>query len=389
MAVLLTARLAFNTAFRLVYPLLATLAAGFGVTLTTASLLVTVQVAAALVSPLGGALSDARGERATMIAGLGLFCAGALTCALAGSFAPFLLGYALIGLGNALFNPAVQAYASARTPYSRRGRVLGLLELSWALAALVGVTGLAALIGAAGALAAAYWALFLLGAAVLVVALAGLPEAPHARGGGPRRGLALPRVLAQPGALAALLVTFCTIGSAELLFVVYAGWLKADFGASDAQLSLVFGALGFVELAGSLGTTLLVDRIGKRRSVALGLAGAAAAQLLLPLSSGRWLAFLALFLLFDLFFEFAIVSTFPLVSGVVPAARGTMLALAVASAGLARVAGSLAGPAIWQQLGFVANGALAAGLSLAGVALCMLAVREGEGGETNLQLAAD
>jgi hypothetical protein len=40
-------------------------------------------------------------------------------------------------------------------------------------------------------------------------------------------------------------------------------------------------------------------------------------------------------------------------------------------------------------VGFVANGALAGALSLAGVALCLTLVREGEGGEANLQLAAD
>ena len=378
LAVLVAGRLVFNTAFRIVYPLLATLALAFGVPLATASLLVTVQVAAALLSPLGGALSDARGERATMSWGLALFCAGALACALSGAFWAFLLGYGLIGLGTALFNPAVQAYASARTPYSRRGRVLGLLELSWALAALVGVTSLAALIGLAGALAAAYWALLALGVVVFAGTIVGLPPAHHERAQAAGGGLTLPQVLARPGALAALLVTFCTIASAELLFVVYAGWLKADFGASDVQLSTIFGALGFVELGGSLGTTLLVDRIGKRRAVALGLAGAAVAQFLLPLSSGNWLLFLPLFFLFDLCFEFAIVSTFPLISGVVPAARGTMLALGVASSGLARVLGSLAGPLLWQRVGFVANGTLAGALALAGVALCVFAVREGE-----------
>jgi len=380
LGILLAGKLTFNSAFRVVYPLLAALALLFGVPLATASLLVTVQVAAALLSPLGGALSDARGERTTMCWGLALFCAGALVCALSSAFVPFLLGYALIGLGTALYNPAVQAYASARTPYSQRGRVLGLLELSWALAALVGVTALAALIGAAGALASAYWVLLALGLVVLAGTFGGLPEAPHAPGRA-ASALSLPRVLAQPGALAALLVTFCTIASAELLFVVYAGWLKADFAASEVQLSTIFGALGFVELAGSLGTTLLADRIGKRRAVAFGLAGAAVAQLLLPLSAGQWLLFLPLFFLFDLCFEFAIVSTFPLVSGVVPTARGTMLALAVASSGLARVIGSLLGPALLLQVGFVANGLLAGALSLAGAVVCLTLVREGEGGD--------
>ena len=82
--------------------------------------------------------------------------------------------------------------------------------------------------------------------------------------------------------------------------------------------------------------------------------------------------------MFDLCFEFAIVSAFPLVSGILPTARGTMLALSTAAVGLGRVIGSLVGPALWQQFGFAANGLLAAGLTLLGVAICFLFVREGE-----------
>src|SRR5690606_18845196 len=66
LAILLVGRIAFNTAFRVVYPLLAFLATGLEVSLSTASLLVTMQVGTTLLSPLGGVLSDARGERFTM-----------------------------------------------------------------------------------------------------------------------------------------------------------------------------------------------------------------------------------------------------------------------------------------------------------------------------------
>src|SRR5262245_7546654 len=142
---LFVGRLAVSTAFRIVYPLLALLAAGLAVDLRTASLLITVPVAATLLSPLGGRLADLYGELVVMKGGLVLFSLGAGVCALAPSFGPFLFGYGLIGLGVTLYTPAVQAYASARTVYARRGQVLGILELSWALAALVGVTGLAKL----------------------------------------------------------------------------------------------------------------------------------------------------------------------------------------------------------------------------------------------------
>jgi predicted MFS family arabinose efflux permease len=377
--ILLVGRLALNTAFRFIYPLLAFLAAGLHVDLTTASLLITAQVAATLVSPLGGSLSDAYGERTTMLGGLLLFCIGALVCARAHDFLPFMLGYGLIGFATALYHPSAQAYASARTPYSQRGRVLGILELSWAFAALAGITSLSWLIGIDNTWAPAFWALFGAGVLVLLGTVVALPAVPHIRqqpaAGAPHLSR---RILAQPSVIAALLCMFCTLMATELIFVVYAGWLEADFGATTEQLGLVFGLLGFAELGGSIGSTLLVDRLGKRRTVLIAFAVVALLQGLLPASAGNWALFLVLFLLLDLWFEFAIVSIFPLISGILPEARGTILSLGVAAIGLGRVVASLVGPLLWGRFGFVANGLLAASMTALGVVVCLLFVREGE-----------
>ncbi len=386
LAILLGGRLVFNTGFRLLYPLLAFLSVGFGVSLQTASLLVTVQVAATLLSPLGGAFSDARGERAALIGGLALFCAGAVVCALAPSFWPFLAGYALIGLATALFMPAVQAYASNRSNYSQRGRVLGFLELSWALAAMVGVAGLALLVELRGTWGPAFAVLGAVGALMLALTL----TLDYGRGsleregrldreGRERKGLlaGMGAALRAPSVAATLAFVTLQMCAVELIFVAYAAWLEGDFGASTQQLGLVFGLVGLAELGGSLGATLFTDRVGKRRAVLLGFTATGLLMLLLPSSAGNWGLFLVLFLLFGLCFEFAIVSVFPLVSGLGAGARGTVLALAVAASGLGRIVGSLAGPRLFAGAGFWANGLLAGAIALAGVALGWALVREG------------
>lgn len=386
LAILLGGRLVFNTGFRLLYPLLAFLSVGFGVSLQTASLLVTVQVAATLLSPLGGAFSDARGERAALIGGLALFCAGAVVCALAPSFWPFLAGYALIGLATALFMPAVQSYASNRSDYSQRGRVLGFLELSWALAAMVGVTGLALLVELRGTWGPAFAVLGAVGALMLALTL----TLDYGRGsleregrldreGRERKGLlaGMGAALRAPSVAATLAFVTLQMCAVELIFVAYAAWLEGDFGASTQQLGLVFGLVGLAELGGALGATLFTDRVGKRRAVLLGFTATGLLMLLLPSSAGNWGLFLVLFLLFGLCFEFAIVSIFPLVSGLGAGARGTVLALAVAASGLGRIVGSLAGPRLFAGAGFWANGLLAGAIALAGVALGWALVREG------------
>ncbi len=178
--------------------------------------------------------------------------------------------------------------------------------------------------------------------------------------------------------IAALVFMFCTLMAAELIFVVYAGWIEADFGATTEQLALVFGLLGFVELVGSSGSTLLVDRLGKRRTVLIAFSAVAIFQALLPISAGNWGLFLLLFLLFDLWFEFAIVSVFPLVSGILStlAAPCSRWGSRRSGWGAWSARGSARGSG--QQFGFIANGLLAATMTALGVIICLLFVREGE-----------
>ncbi|NJN15335.1 MAG: MFS transporter [Oscillochloris sp.] len=376
--VLVLGRLIFNAAFRIVYPLLAFLANGFGVSLETVSLLVTIQVAATLISPIGGMVSDARGERFTLLLGMAIYGLGTLLCALTDQFGLFLVGYSLIGLATALYMPAVQSYASARSNYAQRARVLGILELSWALAALLGVAGLTALIEVNNDWTPAYWVLFGLGLVMMALSLTLPGDPPRVPRNAQEPQMRLATLLRRPEIFAALALVFCQLAAVELIFVVYAGWLEQDFGASTQQLGQIFGLLGIVELLGASAATLLTDRIGKRRAVLFGFAAVALSMLLLPFSSGNWALFLLFFLLFDLVFEFSIVSAFPLMSGLTHQGRGTVLAATVGVIGLGRILGSVVGPRLFVAYGFGANAWLAAGLAVIGVVIGVLLVREGD-----------
>jgi predicted MFS family arabinose efflux permease len=376
-------RLALNVAYRIVYPLQPFLAQHLQVDLRVVSALVTVQVLASIVSPLGGTLADTRGERATMTGGLSLFCVGAVLCALSTGFGGFLAGYALIGLAVALYQPAAQAYLSKRTSYQRRGWALGVFETSWAAAALLGVAPLMYLVQQTGSSAAVFWIILAAGACSLALIRFGLPALPQlADANGDRAGPARQpldwRALRTPsvaGVLGLLLLTACAI---DMIFVVQGAWSKASFGANDAQLGQVFGMLGVAELIGSLSSTVLVDRVGKKRAVLAGYTLTAAVMLALPLSEGSWLLFLPLYFLFDLFYEFSIVSSFPLVSGVAPSVRGTLMALSVLVIGMGRALGSQLATPLWSSYSMWANGLIGAGLVLAGVLLCWALVRENE-----------
>jgi len=119
---------------------------------------------------------------------------------------------------------------------------------------------------------------------------------------------------------------------------------------------------------------LLADRVGKRRSVVFGFGLAILCMLGLPFSAGSWAWFLMLFFGYYMLQEFALVATLPLISGVAPAARATVLALSVATTGVGSVIGSQLSEPLWSGLGFAAN-ALAATAMLVVALLCLPLVR--------------
>src|SRR3954454_7315278 len=215
-------RLALNVAYRIIYPLQPFLALHLHVDLRTVSALVTVQVLASIVSPIGGTLADTRGERATMTAGLSLFCAGAALCALSTGFGGFLGGYALIGLAVALYQPAAQSYLSKRTSYERRGWALGVFETSWAAAALLGVAPLMYLVQLSSSADVVFWILLAAGTCSMVLIRFGLPALPNSAAGSGDQAGARPRLdwraLRTPsvvGVLGLLLLNACAV---DLIF---------------------------------------------------------------------------------------------------------------------------------------------------------------------------
>ncbi len=382
LALVTIARLAVTTAFRIIYPLQPFLTESLHVDLTTVSTLITVQLLASLIGPVGGTMADLRGERSVMSVGLALFCVGALACAMSNTFIAFLFGYALIGLGVALYQPAASAYISARTPYTRRAWALGIFEISWAGAALLGVAPLMLVVQYTHAVTLVYWSLFIAGVASLILILRALPPTPrqHSHTTGQRFQW---NILRSTSVVAAISLMSLAMFAYDLYGVSQGAWLKQAFGANEAMLGQAVGMAGIAELLGSLAVVAFVDRIGKKRAAIGGFIAAAICLALFPLTTGNWPLFLGLVFLFFLAEEFAVVSAIPLISGVAPMARGTVLALTVTITSLTRAVGSIASAPVWQSAGIVANALGASALTCIAVLVCWRFVREVEADSSN------
>jgi predicted MFS family arabinose efflux permease len=182
------------------------------------------------------------------------------------------------------------------------------------------------------------------------------------------RGPAL-RSAAMPLAVSLLLVL-----ANEIVFVVYGAWLEDQFGLSAAALGLSSTVIALAELVAEGAAAGLVDRIGKRRAVLLGLVANLLAYLLLPRLATTLAAALLGVGFMILTFEFSIVAMLPLVSELAPEARGTVMALNVAAMAAGRVIGSLSAARLWSADGLPLNAAVAAGVAALAVVILWLGV---------------
>ena len=335
-----------NTLLRMVYPFLPIFGRGLGVDLYMLSYGLTLRSAAGIFGPFLASIGDSRGRKTGMLFGVALFTVGAGTLVLWPTYPAFVAMLVLSLMGNLVFFPSMQAFLGDRVPYERRGQVLALTEFGWSLSFILCVPAVGFLIARNGWQAPFIW-LAGLGAVSLVVLYWLLPGDRPQAGQTNELWRNLRGVFASQPALAGLLVGLFLAGGNELINLIFGVWLEDTFQVKIAALAAASVVIGLSELGGEGLVTAFVDRLGKRRSVSIGLISNGAAALAL-LWLGRSLsgAMIGLFFIY-LTFEFTIVSAMPLMTEVFPAARATFMAMFIASTTLGRSLGSLAAPRLY------------------------------------------
>jgi MFS transporter, DHA1 family, inner membrane transport protein len=370
------ARLVVNTAHRMIYPFLPDFSRGLGVPDAALIQLLSVRGALGMLSPFFGAIPDRLGRRTAMLIGLSIFCVALALVGWLPLYPVFYAAIVLVIFSKFIFDPALQAYLGDRTPYARRGLVIAFSEIGWSGAALVGIPLAGLFIAFRHDWRAPFLPLAgfgLIGGLVLWLAIphdgprATTANAPH-----PNWWAAVWR---SPIVLAAMSVGLLISAANESLNAVYARWLERDFGLQVAERGLTLIVIGLAELAGEALVMWLADRWGKRKAIGIGLAASAVAYLALPLLAQKLVFALAgLFFVF-ITFEFTIVASIPLITELVPEARGTVMSTNVAFYAAGRMLGvQLSG---WLfSVGFLWNGVAASLLNLVALGVIILFVRE-------------
>ena len=372
-AVSMIARAVHDTAARMIYPFLPDIAKGLGLPIEQVGALISLRNGMGILGPVFGVMSDRVGHRRSVMLGLAVLGSGAILTGSAAGLPVAALGFVLAGIGSTIVIPTLIAYVSDRVPFARRGRVTGAIEMTWALAGLVGVPIVGLIIAALG------WRVpfIVLGVAALLCAalMLLLEEASAIRD--VRAAFDLRSFGRHHSALAFVAAWFLIFFAFENIQVGYASWLETQFGLNTAQRGMAQSFFGIFEIAASASSALFLDRIGKKRGVTGGLIVILSGYTLLVAvgSSALWLGLVSIGVAF-LGFEFSVVSGVPIMGEQIPEARGTVIALTIAAGSLGRLAGDLSGSAFVTGPGFIAAALLSAGAALLTVIVFIKWVQE-------------
>ena len=359
-------RLAVNINTRMVYPFLAVFARGLGVDFTTISFALTARSLTGVASPLLGPIGDRYGRKASMLLGMATFGIAMALVIIWPTYPVFFLSVVLGFLGMYVYLPAVQAYLGDAIAYQERGQAFAITELGWSLSFILGIPLVGFLIARYG-----WQAPFpmLACAGLLAVGVIAWLIPPIQSGPATTSGVLsnIRSALGQPSVLAAMLLSMAFTSANEVVNVMFGVWMEDSFGLKVAALGVASAIIGFSELGAESLSAGLVDRLGKERSVAIGLGLNALVALVLPWLGRTLLGAEVGLGLFFLTFEFAIVCSLPMMSEVLPSARATLMGMNLAAFALGRAAGDLLGPQLYH-IGFWANALLAALLNLVALA---------------------
>ncbi len=347
------ARLVVNTSSRMIYPFLAVFATGLNVDIGTVSLAVAVSMAAGAIGPFLAPIADRRGRKTGMLIGMTIFMTGMLSASFFPSVFTFFTAIILGNLGNNVLLPPIQAYLGDHTPYAKRGFYMAVIELSWALSFIL-LVPLAGFILEKTLWNGPFIALSIAGAIATLLIFWLIPkDAPSEPE--PLTILAdIKKVLVYPPALVGMLMGMAFIIGNELINVVFGVWMQDAYGLQIAALGAASAVIGFSELGGEGIAAFLADRIGKERSIAVGIIISSLTAITLPLL-GKTLvgAFIWLFL-FYMSFEVVVISALPLMTEVMPKARATMMALFIAALSIGRALGDILSPQLYKG-GMIVN----------------------------------
>lgn len=368
------ARLTTNACYRFTPPFVAIIAKGFNISLSEIGIALTISELSGLFSPFIGKFVDYLSRRTAMLAGLIGIGLGALLAAVSPNIYIFTIGVTLISITKNFFDLGMSGWISDHVPYEKRGRYIGITEISWALGLLIGVS----LMGVITAISS-WRAGFIAGVFGTLVSLLFIASRIKAEEHEVSSRTADDgRRLSGRGWLV-VATMFSTMCASQCIFITFGAWLDDEFGFGAIGIAAVGFSFGLVELYASITSANKTDNWGKEKSIAIGCLIMVPGGLALWLVSHNLLLGLIALLVYILGFEFAVVSMLPLATHLVPKRPGSGLGLVIGAGTLGRSVMSLVATRAYETSDGIALPSLI-GATSAGVATILIYSYQRRGG---------
>jgi predicted MFS family arabinose efflux permease len=381
---------------QIIAPLLPSIAAFLGVSVSATGLLVVVySLAAAGAALVVGAWSDRSGRNGFLRAALLVFSLSSLAMSYAADLEWLLLCRTLTGMAAGVLSACSIAYAGDYFAYEIRGKALGYISMANWAAVVVAVPVAAYVADSLG------WQKNFLGLAVAGLVVSGLnfismprlllhrlaEEKPFTRAADDARPAWMPSGTARslrsrPDVVACMLIAFCVSGGIAGA-VTYAGaWMNFQFRVTTQTIGLVFLAGGLLALGGAALGGVASDRYGKK---SVGIASSVLLALslaLLPLLS--WSGFLVgVFALANFAAAFRQGAVTALMTELAPRrGRGSFIAMRNIASQVGIATTALLGGILFERFGYGGVGFLCTALTLVVVLLLTTLIQEPLGGSS-------
>ena len=360
------ARLTTNACYRFTPPFVAIIAKGFNISLSEIGIALTISELSGLLSPFIGKFVDYLSRRAAMLIGLIGIGLGALIAGVSPNIYIFTIGVTLISITKNFFDLGMSGWISDHVPYEKRGRYIGITEISWALGLLIGVS----LMGVITALSS-WRAGFIAGVLATAVSLMFIASRIKAEEHEVSSRVADDGVRLSGRGWLVVATMFATMCASQCIFITFGAWLDDEFGFGAIGIAAVGFSFGIVELYASITSANKTDNWGKEKSIAIGCLIMVPGGLALWFVSDNLVFGLIALLVHILGFEFAVVSMLPLATHLVPKRPGSGLGLVIGAGTLGRSVMSLVATRAYESSNGIALPSLI-GAASAGVATLLI-----------------
>ncbi len=347
-------RLVRDTGVRMMYPYLPVYAAGLGISLTAMGSLLALRNGLLLSAPFFGHLADRSGSRRYLLVGFGLLGLGMGLLGWGRGMMAAVAAFLLLGAADAINTALMQAYVSEHVGPAVRGRALATVEYAWAITGILILPMIGRLLAATDArVPFRLMSLAAVGAwCLLALVMPGDPVRPVRRSSGLWTQMA--GLLRDRSTLASVLVSAFIFVAVESFFVIWGAHLERQFHLQPGQVGFVALVIGLAELGGSVLSSLIIDRVGKRRGTLGGVLAFTLVLAFMPWFDRSLVGLIVGLALASLCLEYSVVSSIPLLSQQRPASRASVFGLGVMAAAFTR---SFSAPvAVWlfDHIAFIA-----------------------------------